>query len=154
MMFQYIEDEFVYDYETYEQFPVVDRFFELDSLVDAIPVADRMSVLTSLAISYINMGLIYANSHLQNAEMANYLIFGVIDYDKDDFEEFGFCIPEVFFTRKANEWHFDKSELIVIQENPLYDKISQVIGVDDFYWYYCDGCYYFFPKLLKETLSI
>lgn len=32
IMFEHIERDFVYDYESYEQFPLLDGYYELDSL--------------------------------------------------------------------------------------------------------------------------
>lgn len=153
LIFEHIERDFVYDYETYEQFPIIDGYYELDPLLDKIEKNSRMSVLTSLAITYINMGIIYANEHIPSKDISNYLIFGGFVYDVEDINEVGFCTPEIYFTKKAKEtFQFYDSELIDIHKDILSETIANVIGIDDFYWYRCLDQYYFVPKIMRKVV--
>ena len=69
------ENDILRDYETYEQMPVIDRYAELKCLENTIKKDYYTSFLASIAIMYINYGLLFAKSLLSKEELDNYVIF-------------------------------------------------------------------------------
>lgn len=148
----------LYDYETYEETPIIDRYYEKDYIKTIIKRDYLTGYLVNMAIMYVNTGLLYAKSKLSEEAFNDYIMYFALDIDDDidEIKEDGFIIPEVYFSRKGKEHlklHYEM-EPVDVSTIKIYQYVKDVIGLSDFYCYnyYNDaaGCevFEFVPKFL------
>ena len=149
------------DYETYEQMPTFYRYKQLDCLDDFIDKDNYDTFLVNMAIMYVNQGILHAKHKLSETEFNNYLICFAIDYDTEILEEMGYLDTQVFFSRKKSEILTEEclGKPIALEDTEIYDKIKDIIGINDFACYKCTfkynddviTWYHFIPKCFLET---
>jgi len=141
--------------ETYESFHVIKNYYELDLLED-VDSNDRQSVLVSMAISYLNLGYIYAKKHLSPKDYESFQMWIQIYMDQDTYDEFG-CYDVYLLYTKNGRNGYDMGYMHEVQWNTckLYPIIKQVQGLSGFSCFEetyvdCDGhlvtTYHLFAK--------
>lgn len=118
--------------ETYEAFHVIKNYYQLELLKD-VDIYDRQSVLVTMAMMYLNLGLIYAKKHLGPKDFESYKMWIQIYIDQDAYKEFGCYDVFILWTRNGNKG-YDMSNMKEIQwsDCELYPMIKQVQGLHGF----------------------
>ena len=155
--------DILYDYETEEQMPIYyPRYGHLECLDDFIDKESYDTFFVNMAIMYVNQGILHAKHKLSETEFNNYLICFAIDYDTEILEEMGYLDTQVFFSRKKSEILTEEwlGKPIALEDTEIYDKIKDIIGINDFASYKCTfkyndddviTWYHFIPKCFLET---
>lgn len=118
--------------ELYEVMPVLSNT-DLLKLVDEVGIDDYQSLLVSMAIVYVNIGMLYARHNLNEHELENFRIWFQVDHDKETYDDCGFFMVNVCFTRDFKRC-FSTCQLqkIQLKDYKLYPMLSRVNGFDSF----------------------
>ncbi len=152
------ENDILRDYKTYEQMPVIDRYAELKCLENTIKKDYYTSFLASIAIMYINYGLLFAKSLLSKEELDNYVIFWGLEYSQEVIDDIGFIVPQVYYTRKAKLLLEYTYTPINIKKTKVYRYVKNLLELDEFSCYFVDSKgdeyeqYFFIPKILEQRI--
>ena len=152
------ENDILRDYETYEQMSVIDRYVELKCLEDTIKKEYYTSFLASIAILYINYGLLYAKSQLSNEVFNNFAIFWGLEYSQEVIDDIGFIVPQIYYTKKAKVLLEYTNNPIDIKKTKVYKYVENLIDLNEFSCYIGESeegeytQYFFIPKILEQHI--
>ena len=94
-------EQIIFDYETFEEpslinfFPDVRKYFE-----KYICQEDFNTILFNLAFCHLNNIKLYAKKNLSDKSFDDFFICLTVTTPQDLVDEFGFCMPKFFVTRK------------------------------------------------------
>lgn len=120
--------------ETYEEMPIVDCYPDLKKLDNYINISDRLSVAMSMAITYVNMGLVYAKRALPKENFSHFMLWFEVDMDfQEGFEEYCYYNTKLCYSQKAGLIPIlcTRNE-IRLEDSTLYPLIKDVVGLGDF----------------------
>lgn len=126
------EHDVLYDYDTFEQMPIIRRYAETDCLEGLVNKDSYTAFLTNLAMMYVNQGILFAKSNLTKDEFDDYIIYFAIEYNEQELKENGFVMVDVFFSRKAKEHMKWFTNIIDIAETEIYGLIKDIVGISDY----------------------
>ena len=127
--------DILYDYDTYEQMPIIHRYSEIECLSSYIKKEYITSYIVNIAMMYVNQGILYAKSRLSKQEYGDYVIYFVINYCNEDIENEGFLTSDVCFSRKAKMHLSNFHKPIDIRRIKIYKYIKNIIGINNYYCY-------------------
>lgn len=141
----------------YEEFNIVNRYRHIQDLAknNIISKQAEQAVLVTMAIMYVNMCMLYAQSHLSHEEFQKFLVLFTLD---DCNEEEDFAWTEILYTNQSDKIQFVKeSDKIEFQDCKYYEQIKEVEGLSDFDCYfvvYDDFFrrYCFVPKCYRSSM--
>ena len=145
-------DEILYDYESFETIPIVNRDHHINFLKEALSLDEISTYLMNLAILYINEARLCAFSTLSSINSRT-LFLGILLYE-DDYQDAGFYIPYIIVSQHSDELVFYNSkEKSSLKGTPFTDMFSTIVGLTDFELYIEDDTnndvgrsYLFVPK--------
>lgn len=126
-------EEMIFDYETFEEpslinfFPDVRKHFE-----KYICQEDFNTILFNLAFSHLNNIKLYAKKNLSDKSFDDFFICLTVTTSQDLVDEFGFCMPNFFVTRKKALMNSLKTVPQINFDNyPYFKEILKNLGVED-----------------------
>ncbi|MCQ2115553.1 MAG: Imm15 family immunity protein [Bacteroidales bacterium] len=118
-MVQFIREEILYDYETYETIPVISRYRTLEKGLKECDGISRSRILLSLAILILNIA----------REMCNDRKFFAISFNVNDFYEEGFISPNIVVSGNAEYIrYYMNTKSLEIKDNNLNMILEHIIG--------------------------
>jgi hypothetical protein len=100
--------DLIYDWETFEEIPLIGRVHHLSLLNDFVLEEDRQDFLINFAMFYLNGVYMYAHKNLTQKEVDNF--FACLTFFSDDPDVFGYYIPHFLVTRKKCLFSFLKGK--------------------------------------------
>jgi hypothetical protein len=118
-----------YNWETFEEIPLITRVHHLSLLNDFALEEDRQDFLINFAMFYLNGIYTYAHKNLTQKEFDNF--FACLTFFSDELDVFGCYIPHFFVTRKKHLFPFlkEKGNKISINDFPELKLSLERIGL-------------------------
>lgn len=126
-------NELLFDYETYEEPPLIHRYIEIEPFKKYLKKEDLNTFLFNLAVTHLNNVKLYAKKCLSKNAYSNFFI--CITYTDDDcwVDNEGFFIPNFLVTQKENVLNFKslikKNEKVDMNKYPIIKRTLLELGL-------------------------
>ncbi|MFD4835861.1 Imm15 family immunity protein [Achromobacter sp. NPDC058515] len=130
---------FTFEYESYEEFPIVSRYKKVDYIKGVLTSEGVFEFLISLSCFVLRAAIIFAREKRRKA--SGPILFGISFTGFDDFDENSFVVPKIFvypggggaeFLRNLieNRCMEESAEMSLIKRN--FDKVG---AISNFHFY-------------------
>lgn len=126
-------EEMIFDYETFEEPPLINFFLDTRKHFEQyICQEDFNTILFNLAFCHLNNIKLYAKKNLSKKSFDDFFICLTVTTPQDVVDEFGFCMPNFFVTRKKALMNsLKKVPQINFDNYPYFKEILKNLGVED-----------------------
>jgi hypothetical protein len=132
-------DEFIRDYETFEEIPLFSRIYRASVLDKHMDINEKHGFMINIAFFYLNGIYIYARMRLNKKELLDF--WACITFFKDDYEDYGFYVPHFLVTRKKKLFSFldNKWDENFINDFPVLKSSFEELGLLNSFRFADDG---------------
>lgn len=129
---RYLDDIFD-DNSDYEEIPIVSRYMQIDFCKGYFSLSQYPSVLLSISLTGVNLGMLYAKEKLNAAEYDKFAIGIQFDICADEGPQCS--IPSIIHTMRGIDSLFPLDACILCEFSELDGVIDAPIGVSEFRLY-------------------
>jgi len=97
-------DLFIRDRETFDEIPLISRKLHAKIIENSCPASLIQDSLINISSFYMNEVYFHANKKLNKSQFDNF--FSCITFDLNDFDFWGFYVPNILVTRKIKLFKF------------------------------------------------